>query len=927
MAAADSSGAAAAPGAPMIDLAPAMARPRSAAETRAPEARVLTPPAGIGMPSSAEWLVAGEPDDVALMLPAQSSAAGDLPDWSRLAYRATKEGFAPGVARPRTSTVSGASTSAGQQAGTVGLAAQTNTRCEQQSLSPGETVSGELGEPDCRWGQVTGTQIVSFVDQYRVSLAERGTLSIEASASYDLYLSVHDAGYGLLRDAASSDGEAAELEITLPAGDYVLLVTTLSNDLGVGGGYELGTTYQANTPSTACTPLPLAAGAGSARALDEAGCRVFDWLPGVLLDFPAQIYEVEIEESGTLGARITSSAFDPRHSLIDDEGRTLAADLNDENDPEPGASDMQIAVAAGSYKLLVLGAAGGTGDFALATTFAPAGGACQAQRIEATSATAASLSDDDCYDAWLDNGISVGTPLDVYEVMLRNDGRLNIDVDAQSWSPILWLLDGNDRVFLGRASTPPLGLDMPPGTYHLAIQSADDGRGDYTLNMDFSPVNPACQVRELGLNDSVDGDLAATACQLREYYFGASEDPVDPYVLRLEQRGELVVDLRSASFDTFLALLAGPTPDASLNISGAFTLSDDVDPLGGDTNSQVRLVLPAGEYLILATYIEDAVGPYQLTTAFTPYPAPSDCPILDLTPGTTLDASFDGFECTASDVAPARLVWSPVDRYRVRAPARGTLALQVSSNAFFPRLRLFDAQTGGLIYDDYDTTFNIPQASLGFFTTAREYIVHMESVSDTQFRGDYQIEAIFTAVPDDDGCREVPITAPGSANGALEANDCTWPEVPGGLGVPAAAAPPIDVYRVTLAQVGTLSATVRAGQFRPYVELLNQRRSLLEGEGPLSIGLPAELGVELIPGDYFLHVLSQDTAQGDYSLELDFAGAAFDPDALPTPTPAGPGPTATPSPTPRPVEPTPGPTAGPTPGPTDGRLFVPWTNK
>ncbi len=796
--------------------------------------------------------------------------------------------------------------------------AQTETNCEQVPLPAGESFTESLAVPDCRWGQVTNTTVVSFVDQYRMTLPERSEVSLQVQAAFDMYVSVHDAGYAPITDGFSVDGGPASIDTTLPAGSYVILVTSLSDAADVGGDYQVEPTIRP-VSEPACEALALDPGAGSTRDVPAGGCRVYDWLPLVMLDNPALVYEIVLPEAGMLSGSVTSTALEPRHALINADNVTLSSDINDTEDQAPGTTSFALPVPAGRYRLLVLGAKRGTGAITVDTSFAPVGAACDATLVEANSTTAGTLNDADCFDGYLNNGIIVRMPMDLFDIVIPQDGTLDVNVDAVGWQPVLWLMDRNNQVFIGQAESPPVSLSLPPGAYRLGIQSVEN-LGDYTLSLSFASRVAACNVRQLPLNGTSAEELTAADCTLSEYYFGGSPDPVDPFLLHLDERGEVLISMRSTDIDTFLVLIAGPFPNAALNIAAKATLNDDVDPAGGDVNSEIRAVLPAGDYLVLPTNaIAGEYGPYQLTTAFSPRPAPTECAVNVLQSGTALDTELDGFECTANDLDPLRAVWSPVDRYRVTAPSRGTLGIQVSSGSFFPRLRLFNPATGALVGDDYDQNFLDSTASLGFFTTAAEYELQVESVSDTQFTGDYQLQMVFTPAADTTSCMVMPIDKNATAQGALESGDCTWPEVPGGVGVPAAAAPPVDVYRVTVAQMGTLTATASAGLFRPYVELLNHRRALLEGQGPISIGLPAEVNALLIPGDYYLHTLSQDSAIGSYELGLSFGAAPFDPDASPEPTPS-PVPSPTPTRAPPPIEPTPD-TGG------DHEIFIPWTER
>ena len=116
----------------------------------------------------------------------------------------------------------------------------------------------------------------------------------------------------------------------------------------------------------------------------------------------------------------------------------------------------------------------------------------------------------------------------------------------------------------------------------------------------------------IAVGETVDGYLAITDCQLGDLTYA------DGYLIQLTQTTNVQVDLRAASFDTFLVLLE-MLPDGSLVL---VALNDDVDPDDPaspddtiDTNSQIVFTLEAGvPYFILAnSFAPDITGDYQLT--------------------------------------------------------------------------------------------------------------------------------------------------------------------------------------------------------------------------------------------------------------------------------------------------------------------------
>jgi hypothetical protein len=101
-------------------------------------------------------------------------------------------------------------------------------------------------------------------------------------------------------------------------------------------------------------------------------------------------------------------------------------------------------------------------------------------------------------------------------------------------------------------------------------------------------------------------DLSVADCRLSDGSF------VDFYTVSIPTAGTYVFSQSSTAFDSYLAFLT--EADVLLGVN------DDIE-LGVNTNSSLKMLLPAGDFLIAANaYDVNATGPYTLTSAASPDP-------------------------------------------------------------------------------------------------------------------------------------------------------------------------------------------------------------------------------------------------------------------------------------------------------------------
>lgn len=202
------------------------------------------------------------------------------------------------------------------------------------------------------------------------------------------------------------------------------------------------------------------------------------------------------------------------------------------------------------------------------------------------------------------------------------------------------------------------------GSYIVVAQAASaEGTGAFTLTAERAPQPTTAAPVPIRVGETVRGALADTDA--------VDEDDdtfFDSYVVQGTRGQRLRVEMRSDSFDTFLAF--GRGGPSSWEVS-----ETDDDGLGEGTNSRLLVTLPEdGEYVIRANSVgAGATGPYTLAVAERAQPGQ---PVAQSLPaGAEVAASLDDGDAETPD-------GSLYDLYRYTGRAGERLAIRLGSDRF-----------------------------------------------------------------------------------------------------------------------------------------------------------------------------------------------------------------------------------------------------
>jgi hypothetical protein len=793
--------------------------------------------------------------------------------------------------------------------------------CTVGTLAAGSAADGRLDDADCRLPQVIGGDNPSYADQYVLTLAERGRLTVNVGRrDFDPYVAILDDQYYVIAESTSA-GAAAEARLTLPPGTYIVVVGAASGDPDTQGAYRVTTSLAPEAKPASCSADTLAPGGSVNGAFVSTDCRLFDVLPDVFSDPHVEIYVITLPAAGALRLEMRSTALQPLIILADPAFVPFAADRAPAASPNTLISTTYLR--AGTYLVLATSVSVATGDFTLTATFTPSAADCAPEDAATPSSLTGQLATDGCHLAFLPNDAYDQSPVALYRIVLPQAGEFELTVRATGFTPVVRAFNHHYDMLLNRPLSAPAGsttlrasLIWPYArTLYLAVSAAEGGSatGDFTADIEFTPDGSACSFATLDPTAAVDGQLAITDCIL------ADVDPeglsynsrVDQYYVTVNQRGRLNLAMTSPSFETHLMAF-----DENWVLMAADAAAS------GTKDTALDLVVHPGTYIILATSNAAAAGSYRVTAGFQALPPPASCPIQPIQPTAEITGDLTAAACRVTDVRPDVPTQEHVQRYRLTLPGRGAITLAMQGlgpvdTKIDSVLEIYDAATGELIARNDDIAPPDTDAQIETVLPKGEYIVHATTpkLYGGVTTGPYRLTTQFTAQPAPASCPMEDLALDEVVQGSIDADaDCRLFDTSmGGF-----ASLPVHLRRLHVPQAGVLTVDLQALGFNPLLAIYDPRWTLLRANDDAIDGVTEDSQIvwNAPPGIYTVAAISSDVKSGDYLLETQFEPEAYVPPATATPTrtvrttPTGATPTRESTPTVRP--------------PGDGKIYLPY---
>ncbi len=374
-------------------------------------------------------------------------------------------------------------------------------------VAPGSTVQGTTAGASADGAAPCAAAAGSDV-YYKVSLPNTSSVTLDATAGYDVALAVWKSCGGAPVVCAAGAKGAAHLAIeSLPAGDYFIGVASAA--AAEEGAFALSVATGTPTPpppnATCATAAPLAFSStanGPATAEASAAADISaapDSVPAECAPTGSPggnaVYSFELTEpQGVLAA--VSAAFPAYLTLrqLDNSSCSTLITCAPGTNPALG----KLSLAAGRYALVVDGGGPAGGPFSLDTKLYPAAS-------NDTCTTAAPLTDSgtvsgDTRLATHNYAISCAAPKSfapdvAFSFTLAAEQGVHLALDATYNAALeVRALNCTDPQVVACNVQPATTLDFPrlaPGVYYVVVSSYDNGGGPFALHFALrSPATP-----------------------------------------------------------------------------------------------------------------------------------------------------------------------------------------------------------------------------------------------------------------------------------------------------------------------------------------------------------------------------------------------------------------------------------------------------
>jgi hypothetical protein len=325
-------------------------------------------------------------------------------------------------------------------------------------------------------------------------------------------------------------------------------------------------------------------------------------------------YTLDLRAGDQLDVRATSNEFDP-YLIVRGPGDTRFEN-DDESDGSRQARVNERVQAAGRYRVMVTSyRPGESGRYELRGGPSSGSASNDPRPSQGGTTQRGTLAQG---DARLDSGEF----MDSYQIQGRAGERVRITLTSPDFDTYVMLRgpDGsdfdNDDTY---GTNSALDVTLPAnGTYRLVATSYRAGEtGAYTLTTNGSPILAYTGGRSTG--SSVGGASSSGTLEPGRPVSGQlaqgdaaldSGEFFDTYTLNAEPGSQLVLEMSSATIDTYLAAFG----------SGDYQVSNDDDPSGSNgTNSRLEVTVPGTGVLTVAatSYAGGETGAYHLTATRT----------------------------------------------------------------------------------------------------------------------------------------------------------------------------------------------------------------------------------------------------------------------------------------------------------------------
>jgi hypothetical protein len=528
-----------------------------------------------------------------------------------------------------------------------------------------------------------------------------------------------------------------------------------------------------------CVPGSILPGAQVSGTLSSSSCVLSDGTPYTP-------YRLTLPVRGQLQLNLTPADGTAALVLRDGTGAQVAI-----------GTAIQQEAEAGTYTVLLNGASPGqAGQYQFQPTFtAEPGMLCTVfPNLGIGQTVAGSLGSSGCTSP-------DSTPYEAYQVNTFGSGNLSVSVSSSNLNPQVTVRDDSGNTVASATNT--VTAPVAAGSQYQVVVSLLDNPGPYQLATSFQPAPTETCVPQKSFTapGQDNGAITPSSCAMViddngdvQYY--------NYYLLAVPSTGLLEVSASSSDFQPTLALLDGAGNQLALDSGGA-----------GNGDSDIRMQVPAGNYVVQLSSNLAAGGNYGFTYSFTPG-APQPCPpaALSLSP-TTAGGPIAPVSGTLS-AASCRTNLGLADLYSVTLPSAGMLSFNLSAPFFTSQVAIRDAKDNLVALNEDVEGLGV--SSVSALLPAGSYTIVAAAASGS---GAYQLSPAFTAQAVPPCAQMQQLTVNSGYVQSLGASGCFN-----------ANGQPADLYQFTLASDSLVAAIMTSTDVAGFLKLTDANGNVLRSD-------------------------------------------------------------------------------------------------
>ena len=387
-------------------------------------------------------------------------------------------------------------------------------------------------------------------------------------------------------------------------------------------------------------------------------------------------------------------------------GETLQLSASVSGSSNNGANWSSSNASVATVTGLVTGVGGGTATItataaasssarATASIVVTADPCAERSEIQVGQSSSGSLTGTDCI-------VSDSYYTDFWTLTVGSEASVIIDLSSSTFDTFMFLYDSGGSILAsdddgGTGTNSRIAIALSAGTYVIEASSFSAFEtGSYTLQV--SETDPCEISRDIVLGQTVTGALSSTDCTSGGPY-------IDFWDFTIGSTSDIVIDLTSEAFDTFLRLY---------DAGGAEIANDDDG--GEGFNSQLAGTIQPGDYTIGATsFATGATGFYDLRLSL----SDACSTAREIKFRETLRGQLETSDCVVDG--------SFRDRFFFTLDENDTVSIRLASSGFIPT---FSIQTsGGEGIGGDDNVNNRDYATVVVSLNAGTYFIDVSSVN------------------------------------------------------------------------------------------------------------------------------------------------------------------------------------------------------